>query len=467
MSYWMVVLLILAMLAIERVLITKTTRNPRLKHWFRDIWLLTPNGLSVMRLPMGIVSILLAHQGWWAAATLWFAFWMITDMTDGTIARNCDLVTEMGKWLDPLSDKFMYFPALVYFSSGNLFGWGMTILPFWLVVAFILLDTAGQLSRLWVQKKAANSFGKAKTALVTVVLSLISLNQISPLQFGGFVLLNEGFVLMLMVLCTSLAFLSFYCKVIPDQWYANTLILLNYLCGVASVFLCTLGYLNDRHNYYVLAFCMIFAGQFFDLFDGRLAQKFGSTANGDVFDEIADATAYGVGGTIMIFCCLTFGEELISWSVAACAGALYWGAILFNVFRFRHSSFKPRPGWFCGLPASAGAALAGSAVLFGLEFAQPLLGILSTAVVLLACLLMASKIPYKHFGLMMWPSIPRMLKLLVCILLAIFVCLTLSHRSLRFAFVCVSFLLSVAYAVFGADWRSLRHATPHTSTPQE
>ena len=57
----MVVLLILAMLAIERVLITKTTRNPRFKHWFRDIWLLTPNGLSVVRLPMGIVSILLAH----------------------------------------------------------------------------------------------------------------------------------------------------------------------------------------------------------------------------------------------------------------------------------------------------------------------------------------------------------------------------------------------------------------------
>lgn len=460
MNCWVVVSLILIMLGLERLVITKTTKHPQLRHWFRDLWLLTPNGLSVMRLPMGVISILIAHQGWWSLATLWFAFWMITDMTDGTIARNCDLVTEMGKWLDPLSDKFMYFPPLVYFSCGSVCGWGMDILPFWLVLAFILLDTFGQASRLWVQKKAANSFGKAKTALVTVVLSLISLNQITPLQFGDFALLNQGFVFLLMLFCTALAFLSFYCKLIPDQWYANTLILLNYLCGIAAILLCIQGYMKDQYHFYALAFCMIFVGQFFDLFDGRLAQKFGSTPNGDIFDEIADATTYGIAGTVMIFCGLTFGEELIPWPVAATVGALYWGAILFNIFRFRHSSFKPKSGWFCGLPASAGAALAGSAVLFGLEFEAPLLGIFSTVVALLACLLLASKVPYKHFGLMMWPSIPRMLKLMLCIFLAIFVCLTLSHRSLRFALVCASFLCSALYAVCGAQWR-----TPKTPSP--
>ncbi|MBP5638611.1 MAG: hypothetical protein J6X55_03975 [Victivallales bacterium] len=35
---------------------------------------------------------------------------MIIDMTDGTIALNCDLVTETGKCLDPLSDEFTNFP---------------------------------------------------------------------------------------------------------------------------------------------------------------------------------------------------------------------------------------------------------------------------------------------------------------------------------------------------------------------
>ena len=63
---------------------------------------------------MGFIAAALAAHDHWSAATLWFAFFMITDLSDGTIARNCDLQTEMGKWLDPLSDKFMYFPVLFY-----------------------------------------------------------------------------------------------------------------------------------------------------------------------------------------------------------------------------------------------------------------------------------------------------------------------------------------------------------------
>ena len=199
---WLTIAIVLAMLGLERIFIMLLTRNSRGREFCRSHWWLHPNGISVMRLPMGVISILMACQGWWLTAMLWFSFWMITDMTDGTIARNCDLVTETGKWLDPLSDKFMYFPPLIYLSAGSVFSWGLKILPFSLVVIFVVLDVLGQLSRFWVKKKAANSFGKAKTALVTVVLSVISLNQIQQIRFGNFVLLNERFVFFLMLFCT-------------------------------------------------------------------------------------------------------------------------------------------------------------------------------------------------------------------------------------------------------------------------
>lgn len=456
MSYWTIIIIVLLMFGLERIVVTKTTRNEAGRNIYRRFWLLSPNGLSVMRLPMGFLSILMASQGWWILATLWFSFWMITDMTDGTIARNCDMVTETGKWLDPLSDKFMYFPALLYFSLGHVCDFGLTILPFWLVMTFVVLDTLGQCSRFWVAKTAANSFGKAKTALVTVLLSLLSLNHIDTVSLGDFVILNPRFVFFLMLFCTVLAFMSFYCKVIPDIWYANTLILLNYLCGIASVILCAMAFNKHIHIYYVFSFSLVFLGQFFDLFDGRLAQKFGSTPNADVFDEIADATNYGVGIVALLFCSLAFCEELIPWQVAVVIGALYWGATMFNLFRYRHSSYEPQLGLFCGMPVSAGAGLAGSAVLVGLEYSHPFIGIFSASVVVAACILMISKLPYKHFGLTMWPAMPRMMKLLLCILVLIFVCLTMSHRNLRFMFVWFSFTASVLYAVFGVDWKQLR-----------
>ena len=448
-----IIAFVLGMLLIERLLVVSLTKREGGKAFFRKMVILHPNAISIMRLPMGILSAWFASMGHWTLATLWFAFWMITDLSDGTIARNCDLGTESGKWLDPLSDKFMYFPPLIYLSAGSVCSWGLTILPFSLVAFFVVLDVLGQLSRLWVKKKAANSFGKAKTALVTVVLSVISLNQIQQIRFGSFVLLNERFVFFLMLFCTLLAFMSFYCKVIPDIWYANSLILLNYLCGVGCVILSAMAFINDRQGYYAIAFSLIFLGQFFDLFDGRLAQKFGSTPYGDVLDEIADAANYGCGGAAIIFFSLAFGEELVPWQVATCVAAIYWGVALFNLFRFRHSAAVPQPGLFCGLPVSAGAALACSSVLLGLEFPQPLFGIISVVIVVTASILMASKLPYRHFGLTIWPNQPRMVKLLICIVALVIVCLALSHRPLRFIFVSGSLLVSILYAVFGLEYK--------------
>ena len=54
----------------------------------------------------------------------------ITDFFDGQIARRCNLITNFGKFMDPLADKLLVYAALVCLSS-------MQITPAWMVLVII------------------------------------------------------------------------------------------------------------------------------------------------------------------------------------------------------------------------------------------------------------------------------------------------------------------------------------------
>ena len=459
-SNWLIVIIILSFLGLERLIVTTTTKNPKYIKWYRKLPFLHPNGISVLRLPMGFIAAALAAYNHWVAATLWFAVFMITDLSDGTIARNCDLQTEMGKWLDPLSDKFMYFPVLFYLSCGSVFSFGLKILPFPWVVAFIIIDLLGQASRLVVKKKAANSFGKVKTALVTILLSLISLDQIDPLKFGDFTVVNNMLVYCMTISATILAFLSFYCKIIPDIWYANSFTLANFLCGIAAIVCAFTAYRTDKLKYYIFCYILVFIGQFFDLFDGRMARKYGSTPHGPMFDDIADATSFGLGIASLIFCNLAFSEDWIPPWAAALIAVFYACCLFYRLYRFLHPTRQMPLGVFQGMPAPAGAILAGSSVLFATLFEHPAVGLLSAVMVIFTSLLMISNIPYRHFGQVLWPTMPRGLKMIIFILMIIFVCFVFAHKCYRPAFVWWCFGISLAYALYGINWPFLKKHPP-------
>lgn len=426
---WPIAVAIFAILIGERVAVTALTRSPRGREWVRRTPLLHPNGISLLRMPMGFVGVWMAHEGYWEAGTLFFGFWMISDITDGTIARNCDLETESGKWLDPLSDKFMYFPALIYCAAaGNV----RVPLPWGWVTAFLLLDALGQASRLVIQKQAANYFGKAKTAFVTIVLTCTALDQIEPLWF-----MSERFVYAVTVSCTLLAFLSVYCRVIPDAWYANSLTLANFLCGVAALW-------NVSIGHPLRAFVLVFFGQFFDLFDGRMARLYGSTRYGPIFDDIADGTSFGLAIGYLIMAQLRPGTPD---AVAAAVGGVYLVCVIYRLYRFLRPTTAVAPGIFQGMPSPAGAMFAGSSVLlFGERLPW-----LAAGLVLVSALLMISNLRYRHFARRIWPALPRTAKLLVCILFLIFVDVALSHKNYSLFFNLFCFALGLTYAVYGLD----------------
>lgn len=427
------VLAVLALLALERLTIGLLTSSEGGRRWLVRHRLFHPNTISFVRIPMGVASILLLWGGLPSLAILWFAFWMITDLTDGTIARRCGLTTKMGEWLDPLSDKCMYFPVLLYFALGQ----GIDKqLPLAWVAALLLIDAVGQASRLFSAKKAANYFGKAKTALITILLSVLGLDIV-----GGWPFLTPELLALFTASCTILAFLSLYCKVIPDHLYANSMTLANFLCGLFAI-------QRIHAGEPVQALVLIFAGQLFDLFDGRLARRFGSTRRGPVYDDIADGTSFGVAIGYLIHFMLRDSGGL-PYAVAAAVATVYMLAVIYRLYRFLHPTAPMPRGIFQGMPAPAGAMLGGSsALLFG-----PSHPWLAAALVLGTSLLLVSSIPYRHFGQHMWPSLPRTLKLLLGILVLIFVNLAVGvrrHYGVPFRNVC--FLMAVLYAAGGVNY---------------
>ena len=84
-----------------------------------------PNTLSLVRallVPVFVATLLFMRQipVWCCVVpTIVYALTGLTDMLDGKIARKYNLVTDFGKFIDPLADKFMVIGALLVLMYRN------------------------------------------------------------------------------------------------------------------------------------------------------------------------------------------------------------------------------------------------------------------------------------------------------------------------------------------------------------
>ena len=145
-----------------------------------------PNKLTVMRLvlvPFILVFTILPYSIWAnLAALVVFSVASLTDLFDGKIARKYNLITDFGKFLDPLADKFMVIAAVFGlvcrgFREGDrwLFWVFMTML-----IVTIFRELAVASIRLVASTSAgvvvpANMLGKVKTVMqmTCVILGLV------------------------------------------------------------------------------------------------------------------------------------------------------------------------------------------------------------------------------------------------------------------------------------------------------
>jgi CDP-diacylglycerol--glycerol-3-phosphate 3-phosphatidyltransferase len=150
-----------------------------------------PNKLTLLRVVMipFFVFFLLINPESTALriiADLIFIAASLTDMADGKIARKYNLVTNFGKFMDPLADKLLVCSAMICLvSTKQLYAWYVIIIIAreFIISGFRLIAAENGLVI------AANIFGKIKTTTQMIMIVILVAN----LPFGWLSVLGEIF----------------------------------------------------------------------------------------------------------------------------------------------------------------------------------------------------------------------------------------------------------------------------------
>ncbi len=142
-----------------------------------------PNKLTVFRvilIPFFVLFLLVeltAYDKWIALAI--FIIASLTDFLDGHIARKYHLVTNFGKFMDPLADKLLVCSALICLIELNR-------IPAWVVIVIIAREFIISGFRLVASDNgvviAASYWGKFKTTFQIVMICLM-IADLSQLYF--------------------------------------------------------------------------------------------------------------------------------------------------------------------------------------------------------------------------------------------------------------------------------------------
>lgn len=144
----------------------------------------TPNKLTIIRIILAPVFLLFLlgdfipwHYLW---ALIVFAVASGTDALDGHLARKHQLITNFGKFLDPLADKILVFSALIAFID---LGFANSVAVIIMMAREFLVTSLRLVASDNGTVIAASKLGKLKTAMtmaaIVVVLCLSAICEVS------------------------------------------------------------------------------------------------------------------------------------------------------------------------------------------------------------------------------------------------------------------------------------------------
>lgn len=178
----------------------------------------TPNKLTVGRIiatPFFMAAMLIdALPYHYLLALILFIGASLTDMIDGKMARKYNLVTDFGKFLDPLADKMLTTAAYLGFIgvfAGTPYGWQMT------AIVFIVLFREFMVSSLRLVTVssgggvvAANIWGKAKTVsqMVGIIAALAAYTLIFDFGMEGIKAASDAVIIVLFWISAVLCAIS-------------------------------------------------------------------------------------------------------------------------------------------------------------------------------------------------------------------------------------------------------------------
>ena len=139
-----------------------------------------PNKLTIARIIAVPFFIAAYYLEWHLVAFIIFILASFTDMLDGKIARKYNLVSNFGKFMDPLADKLLVCSALICLVS-------LVRIPAWIVIIIVAREFTISGFRLIAAEQgtviAASYFGKFKTTfqMIMVILMIMDLPQLNLL----------------------------------------------------------------------------------------------------------------------------------------------------------------------------------------------------------------------------------------------------------------------------------------------
>ena len=143
-----------------------------------------PNKLTVLRVilvPVFVLFLLanITPYDKWVALVI-FIVASLTDLLDGKIARKYNLVTNFGKFMDPLADKLLVCSAMICFIA-------MNKMPTWMVLIVIAREFIISGFRLVASDNgvviAASYWGKFKTAFSMVMIIFVIMDIANPVFY--------------------------------------------------------------------------------------------------------------------------------------------------------------------------------------------------------------------------------------------------------------------------------------------
>lgn len=185
-----------------------------------------PNKLTVIRMllvpVMVIVALVDINGGIFGIETkfiiinLIFIIASITDKLDGSIARSRNLVTNFGKFLDPIADKILVLAAMLILVEKQM-------LPAWIPIIVLMREFAVSAYRLISIEQggkviAASNWGKLKTVtqMIAIILAFININGTNI--FFNFINVEMSLIELIINIITSIMMIISVIATIFSGW---------------------------------------------------------------------------------------------------------------------------------------------------------------------------------------------------------------------------------------------------------
>ena len=177
----------------------------------KDI-LTIPNMLSFFRiLLIPVMAVLYCYYEAYEASVVVIILSGLTDIADGKIARKFNMVSDFGKFLDPLADKLTQ-AAMALCLAVRYPGMGVLFLLM-LVKESVLGTCALGALKATNTVNSAKWYGKVTTATLYIVMSLLFLFPDIPMQVAQAGILVCGAVIVM----SMILYVRFFIKIVSEK----------------------------------------------------------------------------------------------------------------------------------------------------------------------------------------------------------------------------------------------------------